>query len=73
MPTRRNDGVTRRADSCTRYSNYMRHRVRQNWQAWKDIGSSGYVLKWIREGVTIPLLDNRPPTPFNQGVSLGPS
>jgi hypothetical protein len=27
-------------------------------------------LKWIREGVTIPFLNNRPPPPFNQGVSL---
>jgi hypothetical protein len=27
-------------------------------------------LKWIREGVTIPFLSNRPPPPFNQGVSL---
>jgi hypothetical protein len=44
-PTRRNDGVTRRADSCTPDSNYMRHRVRRNWQAWKDIGVSGKVLR----------------------------
>jgi hypothetical protein len=42
-PTRINDGVTRRADSCTLGSNYMRHRVRRNWQAWKDIGASGQV------------------------------
>jgi hypothetical protein len=70
-PTRRNDGVTRRADSCTPYSNYIRHRVRRNWRAWNDIGVSGQVLlKWIWEGVTIPFLNNRPPTPFNQGVSL---
>jgi hypothetical protein len=61
--------VTRRADSCTPYSNYTRHRLRRNRQAWKDIGASGQVLKWIREGVTIPFLNNRP-TPFNQGVSL---
>jgi hypothetical protein len=27
-------------------------------------------LRWIREGVTIPFLNNRPPPPFNQGVSL---
>jgi hypothetical protein len=26
-------------------------------------------LKWIRVGVTIPFLDNRPKPPFNQGVS----
>jgi hypothetical protein len=62
--------VTRRADSCTPNSNYMSHRVRRNWQAWEDIGLSGQVLRWIREGVTIPLLNNRPPTPFNQVVSL---
>jgi hypothetical protein len=44
-PTRRNDGVTRRADSCTPDSNYMRHRVRRNRQAWKAISPSGQVLK----------------------------
>jgi hypothetical protein len=27
-------------------------------------------LRWIREGVTIPFLYDRPPPPFNQGVSL---
>jgi hypothetical protein len=27
-------------------------------------------LKGIREGVTIPFLNNRPPPPLNQGVSL---
>jgi hypothetical protein len=44
--------------------------VRRNWQAWIDIGASGHVLRWIREGVTIPFLNNPPPFPFNQGVSL---
>jgi hypothetical protein len=39
-------------------------------QAWKDIGASGKVFKWIREGVTTPLVNNRPPPPFNQSVSL---
>jgi hypothetical protein len=34
-PTRKNDGVTRRAASCTPDSNYMRHRVRRNWQSMK--------------------------------------
>jgi hypothetical protein len=62
--------VTRSADSCTPFSNYMRHRVHRNLQAWKDIGASGQVLRWIREGVTIPFLNIRPPPPFNQGVSL---
>jgi hypothetical protein len=32
-PTRKNDGVTRRADSCTPDSSYMRHHVRRNLQA----------------------------------------
>jgi hypothetical protein len=32
-PTRRNNGMTRRADSCTQNSNYMRHRVQRNRQA----------------------------------------
>jgi hypothetical protein len=27
-------------------------------------------LKWIRDGVRISFLNNRPPPPFNQGVSL---
>jgi hypothetical protein len=36
----------------------------------KDIGASGRVLSWIREGVTIPFLNNRPPPPFNHGVPL---
>jgi hypothetical protein len=27
-------------------------------------------LKWVRESVTIPFLNNRPPPPFNQGVSV---
>jgi hypothetical protein len=62
--------VTRRADSRTPDSSYMRNRVRRNWQAWKDIGASGQVLRWIREGVTFPFLNNRPPPPFNQGISL---
>jgi hypothetical protein len=44
--------------------------MRRNWQAWKDIGASGQVLKLIREGVTISFLNNRPPPPVNQDVSL---
>jgi hypothetical protein len=48
----------------------MRHRVRRNRQAWKDIGASEQVLKWIREGVTIPFLNNQTSPPFNQVVSL---
>jgi hypothetical protein len=48
----------------------MRHRARRNWQAWKDIGTSGQVLRWIREGLTIPFLNNRAAPPFNQGASL---
>jgi hypothetical protein len=27
-------------------------------------------LKWIREGVTIPFLNNQPPLSFNQDVTL---
>jgi hypothetical protein len=49
----------------------MRHRGQRNWQAWENIGASRQVLKWIREGVTIPFINNnRPPPPFIQGVSL---
>jgi hypothetical protein len=75
--TRKNDGVTRHADSCTQDTcrraddvEYMSHHVRRNWQACKHVGESGKVLNWIREGETIPFLNNRPPPPFNQGVSL---
>jgi hypothetical protein len=39
-----NDGVARRADSCTPYSSYMRHRVRRNLRVWRDIGASGQVF-----------------------------
>jgi hypothetical protein len=48
----------------------MRHRVRRKCQAWKDSGASGQVLRWIRESVTISFLNNQPPPPLNQGVSL---
>jgi hypothetical protein len=36
----------------------------------KNVGSSGQVLNWIREGVSISFLNNRPPPPFDQGISL---
>jgi hypothetical protein len=48
----------------------MRYRVRRSWKEWQNIGASGQVLQWIREGVSIPFRHNRPPPPFNQGVSL---
>jgi hypothetical protein len=52
---RRNDGATRRADSCSPSSNYMRHRVRLRWREWKHIGASGQVVNWIRHGVRVKL------------------
>jgi hypothetical protein len=36
----------------------------------KVIGASGQVFRWIREGITIPFLNIRPPSPLNQGISL---
>jgi hypothetical protein len=48
----------------------MRHCVRRNWQAWSNIGTSGQVFHWVREGVTIPFLNNRPRPPFKQDGSL---
>ena len=60
----------RRADSCTPDSDYMRHRVRRSWRAWEAIGASAQVISWIRDGVRLPFKRNKPPKPFNQGVSL---
>jgi hypothetical protein len=36
------------------------------------MGASGQVLKWIREGVTIPFLNNRTPSPLVQPRCLPP-
>jgi hypothetical protein len=49
----RNDGVARRADSCSLSSPFMRHRVRRRWREWERIGASGQVLSWIRHGVRV--------------------
>jgi hypothetical protein len=63
--------VNRRTDSCKPdLLAYMRHHARQSWKGWENIGASGQVLQWTREGVSIPFRHNRPPPPFNQGVSL---
>jgi hypothetical protein len=35
-----------------------------------EIGTSMQTLQWIREGVWIPLKNNRPPLRLNHGVSL---
>jgi hypothetical protein len=40
----------------------MRHRVQRDWQAWKETGARGKVLKWMRKGVTInPPQQSTPP------------
>ena len=44
--------------------------MRQRLEAWRAIGASPTLLRWIREGVRIPFL-GRPPAPFHQGVSFG--
>eukprot|EP00873_Tetraselmis_striata_P025549 jgi/Tetstr1/445813/TSEL_033454.t1 len=43
-------GSGSRADSCTPVSDYMRHRVGRNWQAWADIGDGRRVVDMIRKG-----------------------
>eukprot|EP00873_Tetraselmis_striata_P034620 jgi/Tetstr1/454884/TSEL_041748.t1 len=58
-----------RPDSCTSESDYMRHRVRRNWQASADIGAGRKVVDMIRDGVRIPLKGG-PPAPFHHGVSM---
>jgi hypothetical protein len=62
--------VTRRADSCSPSSNYMRHRVRLRWREWEHIGASGQVGKWIRHGVRVKFKNGLRPKPFNHGVSM---
>jgi hypothetical protein len=46
------DGANRWADSCKPDSAYMRHRMWRSWKEWENIGASGQVLQWIREGVS---------------------
>jgi hypothetical protein len=41
-----------------------------SWREWEKIGASAQTLQWIREGVSIPFKNNRPPSLLNQGVSL---
>jgi hypothetical protein len=69
-PPRRSDMVTRRADSCSPSSNYMRHRVRLKWREWEHIGASGRVVSWIRHGVRVKFKNGLRPKPFNHGVSM---
>jgi hypothetical protein len=64
------DEVNRRADSCKPDSAYMLYRMRRSWKEWAHIGASVQSYKWIRERVFIPFRHNRPPPPFNQGLSL---
>ena len=46
-----------------------RHNVWREWLKWRDLGESGHVLEWIRDGVAVPWLTRAPTPPFNQGVS----
>jgi hypothetical protein len=62
--------VHRRADYCTPAFNYMRHSMQRSWREWEKIGASVQTLQWIREGVSIPFKNNRPPPRFIKGVSL---
>jgi hypothetical protein len=69
-PRQRIDGVHRRADFCNPASDCMRHRVRRSLREWEKIDASVQNLQWIREGVSIPFKNNRPPPRFSQGASL---
>jgi hypothetical protein len=62
--------VHHRTDSCNPTSDYMQHRMRRSLHEREKIGVSVQTLQWIREGVSIPFQNNRPPPRFNQGVSL---
>jgi hypothetical protein len=69
-PPQRSDGVTRRADSCSPPSNYMRHRVRLRWREWELIDASGQVVSRIRHGVRVKFKNGLRPRPFNHGVTM---
>jgi hypothetical protein len=55
---------------ATQHATTHRHRVRRSRREWEKIGASVQTLQWIREGVSIPFKNSRPPPRFNQGVSL---
>ena len=58
-----------RAASCPQASQYLRHKVRRKLAAWKAIGASPKLLRWIKEGVSIPFLHG-PPQRYHQGISF---
>jgi hypothetical protein len=66
----RDDGVARRADSCSPSSLFMRHRVRRRRREWERIGASGQVLSWIRHGVRLKFKQGTLPRLFNHGTSM---
>jgi hypothetical protein len=68
-PRQRADGVHRRADSCNRASEYMRHRVRLSW---RELGETRRerANPIAEPKVSIPFKNNNPPPRFSQGVSL---
>jgi hypothetical protein len=66
----RNDGVARRADSCSPSSPFIRHCVRRRWRGWERIGASGQVLSWIRHCVRVKFKQGTRPRPFNHGTSI---
>jgi hypothetical protein len=55
--------------SVSPYFDCTRRNVRREWLKWKDLGTTGQVLEWIRHGVAVPWLQGGPPPPFNRGVS----
>jgi hypothetical protein len=62
--------VHRRADKCSLSFDYMRHHVRRSRREGEKIGVSVQTLQWVREVVSIPFNNNRPPALFNHGVSI---
>jgi hypothetical protein len=62
--------VARRAESCSPFSPFMRHRVRRRRREWKRIGASGQFLNWIRHGVRVNFKRGVRPRPFNHGTSM---
>jgi hypothetical protein len=48
----------------------VRHRVRQRWREWEQIGASGKVVYWIRHGVPVKIKRGLRPLPFNHVVSM---
>ena len=47
----------------------LAQRVRRRLGGWRQVGTPGTVLNWIRSGVELPWIRG-PPPPFQGGVSM---